>query len=379
IQDIARLVSEKKIQDISDIRDESARGKIRVVIELKKGANSKFILNRLYKFTRLQDKFGANILALVGGRPRVLNLKQIIEEYISYRKRIIKLRTEFDLRKAEERQEIVLGLLIALKDIDNVVKLIKAAKNSLEALESLKKKFDLTQRQAHAILEMKLSQLTSLETDKLKTETQELKTKIEEYKTILSSEKEVLNLIKKDVRYLIKEFGDNRRTTVMKKIQDIEEKDLVQDKEVVVTITEKGYCKRMDIQSYKEQKRGGKGVIGSNLSTEDFVRQLIFCSTHDYLMFFTSRGRVFWLKAHEIPEAERYSKGKSLANFIKLNDEKITNVISVKKFDDFLFKRGDQFIVPRHALYVAAKRLRQARIVGLEVPPCAARDPHEAL
>lgn len=368
IQEIAKLISDKKIQDVSDIRDESAKGKIRIVIELKKGANSKFILNRIYKFTRLQDKFGANLLALVSRKPRVLNLKQIINEYISYRKIIIKKRTEFELKKSQERQEIVSGLLIALKDIDPIVKLIKATKNSGEALEQLKKKLNLSQRQSQAILDMKLSQLTSLETDKLKDEAQELKEKIKEHEIILSSEKEILLLIKKDIRYLIKEFGDNRRTTIMKKIREIEEKDLVQEKEVVVTITEKGYCKRMDVKSYKEQKRGGRGVIGSNLSTEDFVRQLIYCSTHDYLMFFTSRGRVFWLKAHEIPEAERYSKGKSLANFIKLTDDRITNVISVKKFEDSLFMATKNGIVKKIELkYFSNPRSTGVRAINL--PP----------
>ncbi len=366
ILQIAKLVTEKKIQDVSDIRDESAKGKIRIVIELRKGANSKFILNRIYKFTRLQDSFGANMLALVGGKPRILNIRQIIEEYISYRKRIIKARTEFDLRKAKERQEIVLGLLIALKDIDNIIATIKKSKIASEASEALQSKFNLSKKQAQAILEIKLQQLTSLEVQKLKDEEAELKLSIKEFENILSSEKELLSLIKKDVKFLMKEFGDNRRTTVMKRISELSEKDLVQEKEVVVTITEKGYCKRMDIQSYKEQKRGGKGVIGSNLSSEDFVRQLIYCSTHDYLMFFTSRGRTFWLKAHEIPEAERYSKGKSLANFIKLNDERITNVISVKKFDNFLFMATKNGVVKKIELkYFSNPRSTGVRAINL--------------
>lgn len=368
IQEIARLVTEKKIQDISDIRDESARGKIRIVIELRKSTDSKFILNRLYKFTRLQDRFGANMLALVDSKPRILNLRQIIEEYVSYRKRIITKRTEFELKKAKERQEIVDGLLIALKDIDNIIATIKKSKNAAEASEALQAKFKLTKKQAQAILETKLQQLTSLEVERLKDEAKELIEKIREYETILSSDKEVLLLIKRDLRYLMKEFGDNRKTTVMKNIKDISEKDLVQEKDVVVTITDKGYCKRMDVKSYKEQKRGGKGVIGSNLATEDFVRQIITCSTHDYLMFFTNRGRVYWLKAHEIPEAERYSKGKALINLISLKDELITKVISVKKFDDYLFMATKNGIVKKIELkYFSNPRATGVRAINL--PP----------
>ena len=368
IQEIAKLVTEKKIQDISDIRDESARGKIRIVIELKKSTDPKFILNRLYKFTRLQDRFGANMLALVDSKPRVLNLRQIIEEYVSYRKRIITKRTEFELKKAKERQEIVEGLLIALKDIDNIIATIKKSKNAAEASEALQAKFKLTKKQAQAILETKLQQLTSLEVEKLKDEAKELIEKIKEYETILSSEREILSIIKKDLRYLMKEFGDNRKTTVMRNIKDISEKDLVQEKDVVVTITDKGYCKRMDVKSYKEQKRGGRGVIGSNLATEDFVRQLITCSTHDYLMFFTNRGRVYWLKAHEIPETERYSKGKALINLISLKDELITKVISVKKFDDYLFMATKNGVVKKIELkYFSNPRATGVRAINL--PP----------
>lgn len=337
VTQIADMIQKKKLGDIYDLRDESSKGKIRIVIELRKGANPKMVTNALYKYTRLQDSFNVNFLALVKGQPRILNIKEVLKEYVEHRKKIITNRTKFDLRKAQERQEIVLGLLVALKSIDDIIAMIKRSKNAAEATESLMGKFKLTKNQAHAVLDTKLQQLTSLEHDKLKKEEQDLKEKIEEFSKILGDIKEVLKVITKEVAELKRNYGDNRRTYVLQRISEISEKDVIQKKEVVVTITDKGYCKRMDTQSYKEQKRGGRGIIGSNLATGDFVKQLITCSTHDYLMFFTSKGRVLWLKAYDIPEAERYSKGKAIANLLNLKEETIANVISVNKFEDNLF------------------------------------------
>lgn len=366
VEQIAKTVQDKKLKDISDLRDESAQGKIRIVLELKKGANSKFVINALHKYTRLQDSFNMNFLALVDGQPKVLNLKQALEEYIKYRKGIIVNRSKYELKKAEDRLEIVEGLLIALKNLDNVISLIRKSKSAAEALEGLMKKFNLTKNQAQAILETRLQQLTSMETDKLKKENDELKKRIAELKKILEDVKEVLSIITKEVNELKKKYGDNRRTQVIDKISEISEKDLVQKKEVVVTITEKGYAKRMDIQTYKEQKRGGRGVIGSGLATGDFVRQLITCSTHDYLMFFTSRGRVLWLKAYELPESERYGKGKALVNLLTLRDERITNVISVKNFDDYLFMVTKKGVVKRISLQNFSKpRASGVRAINL--------------
>ena len=355
ITQIAKMVSDKKIKDISDLRDESNKGKIRIVLELRKGANSKFLINALYKFTRLQDSYNANILALVDNQPKVLTLKQILEEYVKYRKKIITNRTKFMLKKAKERLEIVEGLLIALKQIDEVIIVIKKSRGATEANENLVAKFKFTKRQAQAVLDTKLQQLTSLELDKLKTEEKELKESIKEFEAILADVNEILKIITKEVNEIKRKYGDNRRTYVLQRVAEISEKDLVQKKEVVVTITDKGYCKRMDTKTYKEQKRGGKGVIGSELSTGDFVKQLITCSTHDYLMFFTSRGRVYWLKAHEIPEAERYSKGKAVVNMLSLKDENVTSVISIKKFDDHLFMATKKGIVKKIALSNFAK------------------------
>jgi len=337
VTQIAGLVQSKKIKDVSDLRDESSKGKIRIVIELKKDANSKFVINSLYKYTRLQDTFHVNFLALVEGQPKLLSLRDVVEQYVKYRKIIIANRTKYDLKKAKERQEIVEGLLVALKNIDEVINLIKKSRGKTEAMDGLISVFKLTRKQAEAVLETKLQQLTSLEVDKLKKEADELKKRISELEKILADIKEILKIIVKEVNELKAKYGDNRRTTVLKNIREIKEKDLVQKKDVVVTITDKGYCKRMDIQTYREQKRGGKGVIGSGLATGDFVKQLVTCSTHDYLMFFTTRGRVLWLKAYDIPTAERYSKGKALVNLLSLKEENITNVLSVNNFEDSLF------------------------------------------
>jgi DNA gyrase subunit A len=350
VEQIAELIQNKKLKDVSDLRDESSKGKIRIVIEMRKGASADFVINALYKYTRLEDSFNVNFLALVGGQPRVLNLKQVIEEYIKYRKIVITNRTKFELKKAKDRLEIVDGLLIALKNIDAVIDLIKKSRNATEALEGLMKRYELSRKQATAVLETKLQQLTSLEHDKLSKEQAELKEKITELERILSDIKEVLKIIVKEVSELKNKYGDNRETNILKKVSAISERDLVQEKEVVVTITDKGYCKRMDTKTYKEQKRGGRGVIGSNLATGDFVKQLIVCSTHDYLMFFTSRGRVLWLKAYDIPEAERYSKGKALVNLLGLKEETIANVISVKSFEDDLFMATKRGVVKKISL-----------------------------
>ncbi len=359
IKQIAQLVGEKKLPDIKDLRDESNKGKVRIVIELKKGANSQFTINRLYKSTKLQSRFDAVLVALVAGVPRKLNLKQIVQVYIKYRQRIVRKRTEFDLRKAEAREHIVKGLLIALAHLNEVIKTIKKSRTTIEASENLQKKFKLSKKQAEAVLELTLRQLTSLEHEKLKKEEKELLIKIKELKRILNDEKEILKIIKKELNELKKTYGDARRSTIIKSIKEIAEKDLVQKQDVVVTITDKGYIKRMPFRVYHEQKRGGRGVIGAELTTEDFVKQIITCSTHDQLLLFSERGRVFWLKAYKIPESQRYGKGQAIINLLNIKDDKITNVMAVKEFKDYLFmstKKGqvkkirlDLFSKPRNA------------------------------
>ncbi len=364
VTNIAKLATEKKLPDVYDLRDESAKGKIRIVIELKKDVEPKFTLNKLYTLTDLQSRFDANILALVKGRPAILNLKQIVEEYVKYRQLIVTNRSKFELKKAEERLEIVVGLLKALKSIDQIVEFIKKSDNITKAHEGLIKKFGLTERQAKAVLEMRLQQLTRLEDSKLKSEEKLLKEHIAALKKILGSREEILKIIKQELNELKRKYGDERRTKVMRKIAEIEEKDLIEKKDVVVMLTNADYVKRMDMKIYREQKRGGAGVSGTGLKEEDFVKKLITCSTHDYLLFFTSRGRVYWLKANDVPTSERQGKGKALINLLSLRDEKIANVIAVKNFDSgylmFATKLG---IVKKLAL----KDLSKPRNTGVRV------------
>jgi len=359
VTQIANLVRDKKVKDISDLRDESSKGKIRIVIELKKGTDSKFVTNALYKYTRFQDSFSVNFLALVEGQPRILNIKDVMQNYVRHRKTIITNRSKYDLKKAKERLELVEGLLIALKNIDEVIRIIRYGK---APTQELKEKYQFTENQVKAILETKLRQLTALENDKLKDEEKLLKDKIEKLEKILSNIEEILKIITREVKELKEKYGDNRKTYVLKRLGEIAEKDLVQEKEVVVTITDKGYCKRMDVQSYKEQKRGGKGVIGNQLTTGDFVKQLITCSTHDYLMFFTTRGRVLWLKAYDIPAAEKYGKGKAIVNMLNLRNEQVTNVISVSNFEDALFMTTKNGIVKK----ISLKHFSKPRASGVK-------------
>ncbi len=333
VKDIAKLATEKKLPDVYDLRDESAKGKVRIVIELKKDVDPKFTLNTLYKLTNVQTSFDANILALVGKHPRILNIKDIIQEYIKYRQIVVRKRSGFDLKKAEDRLEIVSGLLIALKDIDRVVDFIKKAENGAAAHEGLMKKFSLTDRQAKAVLEIRLSQLTHLEAGRLRDEEKKLNDSIKDLNAILGDEKEILKVIKKEVQELKAKYGDERRTKIIKSVAEITEKDLIEKKDVVIMVTNGGYIKRVDLKSYREQKRGGAGVSGAELKEEDFVSRMLTCSTHDYLLFFTSRGRVYWLKANDVPSSERQGKGKALINVLNLHDEQISNIMSVKNFD----------------------------------------------
>jgi len=332
VKNIARLATEKKFPDVSDLRDESAKGKVRIVIEMKKGVDPKYTLNKLYKLTNLQTSFDANVLALVGKQPKVLNLKQVVEEYVKYRQSVVRKRANFDLRKSEDRLEIVLGLLIALNEIDKVIDFIKKSANTTDAHDGLMKKFELTTRQAKAVLETRLQQLTKLEDSKLKDEEKKLKGEISELKKLLESEQEILGLIKREVSELKKKYGDERRTRIIKKIDDISEHDMIEKKDVVVMLTNGGYIKRMDVKNYREQRRGGAGVSGTDLKDEDFVKFLVTASTHDSLLFFTNRGRVYWLKANDVPASERQSKGKAIVNVLNLREEDVAQVMNIKDF-----------------------------------------------
>jgi len=347
VEQIANLVRDKKLPDVSDIRDESSKGKVRVVIEMRKGTEPKFSINRLYKYTQLRVNFNANMLALVNRRPKLLTLKELIRVYVDHRRGVIRKSKEFDLDKAEKRLHIVEGLLIAQGNIDAVIKLIRASNSKIEASEGLMTKFSLSEKQAEAILDMRLSSLTALEHDKLRGEEDDLKTLIEELKKILDDEREVLNIIKADLEELKEKYGDKRMSKIVGEIEDFNEKDLVDKKDVVVTITDRGYIKRIDVAEYREQKRGGKGVIGSDLAEGDFVKELLTCSTHDYILFFTDKGKVHWLKAYEVPASAKSSKGKAVVNLLDLKDEAVTNVIAVKEFTDFLMMATQKGVVKK--------------------------------
>jgi len=366
VKQIAELVRDKKLADVSDIRDESAKKKVRIVIELRKGIDPKFTINRLYKSTNLQINFNAVFVALDNGIPKTMNLKQIIEAYIMHRRKMVRKRSEFDLKKAEARLHIVEGLLIAQKHIDKVIETIKKSKTTAEASENLQKKFELTKKQADAILEITLKQLTALEREKLEKEEIDLKELIKELKIILGDEKEILKIIKKELNELKKNYGDDRRTRIIKSIREIEEKDLVLKQDVVITITEKGYIKRMPFKAYHEQRRGGKGVIGTDLATDDFVKQILTCSTHDYLLLFTRRGRLFWLKAHKVPETQRYGKGQAIVNILNIKDDEISSVMPVKDFNDYLFMVTKNGMVKKIKLDLFSKpRNVGVRIINL--------------
>lgn len=346
IKTIAELMKNKKLQDISDIRDESAKGKVRVVLELRREANPQFTINNLLKFTNFQTNFDGIMLALVKGQPKLMNLKEIIEVYVKHRQDVVLKRTKYDLRIATDRQHITEGLLIALKDVDALVSMIKKSANTTEALETLQNKLKLSKKQAEAILEMKLSRLTHLEMEKLKDENDKLKKLMKELQEIIDSPKEILSIIRKELLELRREYGDARRTTIFERVKELTEKELVAKKDVIITITAKGYVKRMDMKSYREQKRGGKGVVGADLATGDFVKQVMTCSTHDTLLLFTKGGRLYWLKAYETPEVARYGKGKPIINLLNITDE-ITAVMPVKEFKGSLVMVTQKGIIKR--------------------------------
>ena len=334
----ADLVKNKKVEGISDIRDESDRDGMRIVIETKRGANTEVIMNQLYKHTQLRDTFGVIMLAIVDGQPRVMTLKQVLSEFIKHRKEVIIRRTKYELAKAEERAHILEGLKIALNNLDEVIKLIKKSKDPAEAKLGLMKKFDLSERQALAILAMRLQQLTNLETTKLEEEYLELLKLIEKLKGILSSEKKVLGIIKAESLEIRDKFGDERRTEITSAAEDIDIEDLIAEEDMVITLSHAGYIKRFPVSSYKKQRRGGKGVTGAETKEEDFIEHLFVASTHDYMLVFTSAGKLHWIKVHEIPQAGRRTKGRPIINILGVSqDEQITSVVPVREFKEDMF------------------------------------------
>ena len=333
IEAIAGLVDEKKIEGISDIRDESDKDGMRIVVELKRDTEPQIILNQLFKHTQLETTFGIITLALVENRPKVLNLRQVLDCYIEHRKVIIRRRTQFELDKALKRAHILEGLKIALKFIDRIIKVIKTSKSVDVARVNLMKEFGLSEIQAQAILEMQLQRLTALERDKIDAEYAELLKKIELCRTILASEKKIEGIIKGELEELKKKYGDERRTDIVGEVEELEVEDLIAEEDVVVTISHGGYIKRLPVSSYRKQKRGGKGVTGAEVKDEDFVEHLFVASTKDYLLIFTDKGQVHWLKVYEIPQASRTSKGKAIINLVQMEqDSKISSTIPVKEF-----------------------------------------------
>ncbi len=333
IEKIAELVKDKKVEGISNIRDESNRNGMRIVIELKKDGNAQIILNRLYKHTQLQDSYSMIMLALVDGQPKILNLYDMLNEYLKHQKEVVTRRTQYDLNKAEARAHILEGLRIALDNIDEVIKTIRQSYN--DAKIRLMENFGLTEIQAQAILDMRLARLQGLEREKIENEYAELMKKIRYYKELLADEKKIMSVIKDELLEVKEKYSDERRTKIVAAQDEIDEEDLIEEQQVAITLTHLGYIKRVSADNYKTQKRGGKGITGVTTRENDFVKDLILTSTHDYLMFFTNTGKVHTIKAYEIPEAQRTAKGTPAVNFLNLMQrERITAIIPIKEFND---------------------------------------------
>jgi DNA gyrase subunit A len=369
IERMAELVNEKKLDDISDIRDESNKDGIRVVIELKRDAIPKVVINNLYKYTQLEDTFGVIMLAIDHGRPRTMNIKQMIECYIAHRKEVITRRTKFELQKAEERAHILEGFRIALDNIDAVVKIIKNADDREDAKKKLMDKFKLSELQCNAILEMRLYQLTGLERDKIEEEYLELIKRIEYLKGLLASEKKLMGVVKAELLEVREKYGDPRRTDIVADEGEINIEDLIANEACIVTISHQGYIKRTAVSAYRSQRRGGKGVIGMEQREEDFIEHLFTCSTHDNIMFFTDTGRVYVEKVYELPEMGRAAKGKSIANFLQLRpEEKVAALIRIKEFSDkdYVVMATRAGIVKKTVLSAYAN-VRKGGIIGITI------------
>ena len=335
IEKIAELVRDKRIDGITDLRDESDRDGMRVVVELRRDANANVVMNQLYKHTQLQDTFGVIMLALVDNEPRVMNLYQMLGYYLKHQKEVVTRRTKYDLNKAEERAHILQGLLIALDNIDEVIKIIRGSKNVADAKSELMERFALSDAQAQAIVDMRLRALTGLERERLEAEYAELMEKITELKAILADEKKLLGVIKEEIQLISDKFGDDRRSKIGFDEFDISMEDLIPRDNTVIAMTSLGYIKRMTVDNFRSQNRGGKGIKGMQTIEEDYIEDLLMTTTHHYIMFFTNFGRVYRLKAYEIPEASRTARGMAIINLIQLNPgEKISAIIPVKDYEE---------------------------------------------
>lgn len=352
LEDIAGLVRDKKIDGITDLRDESNREGLRVVVELRRDANANVVLNQLYKHTQLQSTFGINMIALVEGEPKLLNLKQVLYYYILHQKDVETRRVQFDLRKAEERAHVLEGLMIALNNIDDMIELIKAAPNPPQAKVSLIEKYELSEIQAQAILDMRLQRLTGLERDKIENEYKEILGLIKTLREILADEELLFDIIRTDLVRIKEKYGDPRRTEITINYDEIDIEDMIEDEDVVITLTHSNYIKRTPVDTYAAQKRGGRGKTGVTTKEEDFVENIYTTRTHDYLLFFTNFGKVYRLKAYQIPESGRVARGTAVVNLIQLDPEEIvTAVIPIKSFESgYLMLMTKKGIVKRTAL-----------------------------
>jgi len=333
LEKIGELVRDKKIEGISDIRDESDREGMRIVLEIRRDSNAMVILNRLYKYTQMEVSHGIILLAIANGRPLILNLKQILEHFLGHRKEVVLRRTRYDLKKAEERAHILEGLKKALDFLDEIIELIRSSSDPKEAKQKLIAQFEFSELQAQAILDMRLQRLTGLEREKINSEYEDLIKNIERFRAILSNPAMVMQIIRDEVTQIQAEYGDQRRTEILEEEGEIDLEDLIAEEDMAVTISHRGYIKRNPITLYRAQRRGGKGLMGVKIKEEDFVENLFVASSHDYLLFFTTEGRVHWKKVHEIPEAGRAARGKAIVNLLNLKKgERVATTLSVRDF-----------------------------------------------
>jgi len=367
IERIAEMVREKELDEVSDIRDESDRDGMRVVVELKKDAVAEVVLNNLYKSTQMQVSFGVQLLAIVQNRPRTMNLKEMLEEFLAFRKEVVTRRTIFLLRKAEAREHILEGLKIALDHIDAIIRLLRASQDQKEAKEGLMAKFRLSEIQAQAILDMQLRRLTGLERDKILQELKEVREEIARLKKILAEEAELLRVIAEEFRQVRDAYGDARRSEIQRETKDLRLEDLIVDEEMVVTVSHSGYIKRNPISLYRTQRRGGRGKVGMGTKEEDFVSMLFIASMHTYVLFFSDQGKVYWLKVHELPEAGRASKGRAVVNLLSLSPgESIASILPVREFEEgkYVVTATAQGIIKKTAL-MEYSRPRSGGIIAM--------------
>jgi DNA gyrase subunit A len=378
IERIAELVQTKKIEGIADVRDESDREGMRVVIEIKRGEEPKLILNHLYKHTQMQESFGMILLSIVGGQPRELGLVPMLKLFIDHRVEVVRRRTQFELRKAEEREHILLGFKKALEHLDDIIKLIRRSKSPKEAREGLMETWKFTERQAQAILDLQLHRLTQMEREKIIEELKQIQALIAELKEILASEKKLKTVIVKELREVQKDYADARRTEIVENVEEIKLEDLIADVEMAITVSHAGYIKRTPVDVYRHQSRGGKGRIGAKTRDEDFVEYLFVASAHSYILLFSSKGRVYWLKVYEIPEAAAATRGKAISNLVKFQeDEHLTAVIEARNLEEegtFIFfatRNGtvkktslNEFSNPRSTGIIAINLDKEDELIG---------------